>query len=33
MMKLQELIKQRRGEWRTYADRGPHRERWEGDVR
>ncbi len=33
MMKLQELVKQRRGEWSTYVDRGPQRTRWEGDVR
>ena len=33
MMKLQELVKQRRGYWRTYVDRGPQRTRWEGDVR
>ena len=33
LMKLQELIKQRRGEWRTYIDRGPQRLRWEGDLR
>jgi NADH-quinone oxidoreductase subunit B len=33
MLKLHELVKQRRGEWRTYVDRGPQRTRWEGDVR
>jgi NADH-quinone oxidoreductase subunit B len=33
MMKLHELVKQRRGEWSTYVDRGPQRTRWEGDVR
>jgi NADH-quinone oxidoreductase subunit B len=33
MMKLHELVKQRRGQWRTYVDRGPQRTRWEGDVR
>jgi NADH-quinone oxidoreductase subunit B len=33
LMKLQELIKQRRGQWRDYVDRGPQREHWEGDVR
>ena len=33
MMKLQELVKQRRGEWATYADRGPDLRSWEGDVR
>ncbi len=33
MMKLHELVKQRRGEWRTFVDRGPQRVRWEGDVR
>jgi NADH-quinone oxidoreductase subunit B len=33
LLKLQELIKDRRGQWATYADRGPHRYRWEGDVR
>lgn len=33
MMRLQELIKQRRGQWRTYVDRGPQRQSWEGDVR
>ncbi len=33
MMKLQELVKQRRGHWRTYVDRGPQRVNWEGDVR
>ncbi len=33
MMKLHELVKQRRGEWGTYVDRGPQRTRWEGDVR
>jgi NADH-quinone oxidoreductase subunit B len=33
MMKLHELVKQRRGEWRTYVDRGPQRQAWEGDVR
>ena len=33
MMRLQELIKQRRGEWSTYVDRGPQRIDWEGDVR
>ncbi len=30
---LQELIKQRRGQWRDYVDRGPQRQAWEGDVR
>jgi NADH:ubiquinone oxidoreductase subunit B-like Fe-S oxidoreductase len=29
----QELIKERRGQWSTYVDRGPHRRAWEGDVR
>jgi NADH-quinone oxidoreductase subunit B len=33
MMKLQELVKQRRGEWSTYVDRGVQRIDWEGDVR
>ena len=33
MMKLQELVKQRRGEWSTYVDRGVQRQDWEGDVR
>ena len=33
MMKLHELVKQRRGQWRTYVDRGPQRTNWEGDVR
>jgi NADH-quinone oxidoreductase subunit B len=33
MLKLHELVKQRRGEWGTYVDRGPQRMRWEGDVR
>jgi NADH-quinone oxidoreductase subunit B len=33
LMKLQELVKQRRGQWSTYVDRGPQRTRWEGDVR
>jgi NADH-quinone oxidoreductase subunit B len=33
MMRLHELVKQRRGQWRTYVDRGPQRTRWEGDVR
>lgn len=33
MLKLQELVKQRRGEWSTYVDRGVQRTRWEGDVR
>jgi NADH-quinone oxidoreductase subunit B len=33
MMRLQALIMERRGQWRTYVDRGPHRVRWEGDVR
>ena len=33
MMKLHELVKQRRGQWHTYVDRGPQRTRWEGDVR
>ena len=33
MMRLQELVKQRRGEWPTYVDRGPKRLDWEGDVR
>ena len=33
MMRLQELVKQRRGEWSTYVDRGPQRLDWEGDVR
>lgn len=33
MLKLHELVKQRRGQWRTYVDRGPQRMRWEGDVR
>ncbi len=33
MMKLHELVKQRRGEWATYADRGPELRSWEGDVR
>jgi NADH-quinone oxidoreductase subunit B len=33
MLKLHELVKQRRGQWRTYVDRGPQRTRWEGDVR
>jgi NADH-quinone oxidoreductase subunit B len=33
MMKLQELVKQRRGEWPTYVDRGVQRIDWEGDVR
>ena len=33
MMKLHELVKQRRGQWSTYVDRGPQRTRWEGDVR
>jgi NADH-quinone oxidoreductase subunit B len=33
MMKLHELVKQRRGEWATYAARGPELRSWEGDVR
>jgi NADH-quinone oxidoreductase subunit B len=33
MLKLQELVKQRRGEWSTYVDRGVQRTGWEGDVR
>ena len=33
MMRLQELVKQRRGEWSTFVDRGPQRVAWEGDVR
>jgi NADH-quinone oxidoreductase subunit B len=33
MMKLHELVKQRRGEWRTFVERGPQRTRWEGDLR
>jgi NADH-quinone oxidoreductase subunit B len=33
MLKLQDLIKSRRGQWRIYVDRGPQRLRWEGDVR
>jgi NADH-quinone oxidoreductase subunit B len=33
MMRLQELVKQRRGEWSTYVDRGVQRQDWEGDVR
>jgi NADH-quinone oxidoreductase subunit B len=33
MMKLQELVKQRRGQWDEYVDRGPQRQHWEGDVR
>lgn len=33
MLKLHELVKQRRGQWHTYVDRGPQRVRWEGDVR
>ena len=32
LMKLQELVKQRRGR-PTYVDRGPQRLAWEGDVR
>jgi NADH-quinone oxidoreductase subunit B len=33
MLKLHELVKQRRGQWSTYVDRGPQRTHWEGDVR
>jgi NADH-quinone oxidoreductase subunit B len=33
MMRLQELVKQRRGEWPTFVDRGVQRQDWEGDVR
>jgi NADH-quinone oxidoreductase subunit B len=33
MMRLQELVKQRRGEWSTFVDRGVQRQDWEGDVR
>jgi NADH-quinone oxidoreductase subunit B len=33
MLKLHELVKQRRGQWPTYVDRGPQRVQWEGDVR
>ncbi len=33
MMKLHELVKARRGQWRTHVDRGPQRVAWEGDVR
>jgi NADH-quinone oxidoreductase subunit B len=33
LLKLQELVKQRRGHWTTYVDRGPQRLAWEGDVR
>jgi NADH-quinone oxidoreductase subunit B len=33
LLKLQELVKQRRGQWTTYVDRGPQRLAWEGDVR
>lgn len=32
MMRLQELVKQRRGEWSTFVDRGVQRQDWEGDV-
>jgi NADH-quinone oxidoreductase subunit B len=33
MMKLHDLVKARRGQWRTHVDRGPQRVAWEGDVR
>jgi NADH-quinone oxidoreductase subunit B len=33
LMKLQELVKERRGHWNTYVDRGVQRQAWEGDVR
>ncbi|RPH35975.1 MAG: NADH-quinone oxidoreductase subunit B [Chloroflexi bacterium] len=33
MMKLHELVKQRRGQWDTFVDRGPELRSWEGDVR
>lgn len=33
MMRLQELVKQRRGEWSTFVDRGVQRQDWKGDVR
>jgi NADH-quinone oxidoreductase subunit B len=33
MMKLQELVRQRRGQWDEYVDRGVQRQHWEGDVR
>jgi hypothetical protein len=32
MLRLRELVLQRRGEWPTYVDRGPQRSNWEGDV-
>ena len=33
VVKLRELVMARRGQWRTYVDRGPQRVAWEGDVR
>jgi NADH-quinone oxidoreductase subunit B len=33
LLKLRELVMARRGQWRTYVDRGPQRVAWEGDVR
>ena len=33
LLKVQAQIKERRGQWGTYVDRGPYRYRWEGDVR
>ncbi len=33
MLKLRELVMERRGQWRTYVERGPQRLAWEGDVR
>jgi NADH-quinone oxidoreductase subunit B len=33
MMKLQELVRQRRGQWDEYVDRGVQRQHWDGDVR
>jgi len=33
LLKLRELVMARRGQWRTYGDRGRQRVAWEGDVR
>jgi NADH-quinone oxidoreductase subunit B len=33
MLRLRELVIARRGQWRTYVERGPQRTNWEGDVR
>ena len=33
MLKLRELVMARRGQWRTFAERGPQRTAWEKNVR